>query len=694
MNSLFAISQYRSGDLSVLKDNKWLQYLVLTEETNVNYERVNALKEITSNYLLEYVESTLKILDTYELDEIDLHVLEQVLCWSEVAKGGMRHQRKQWRNRGYNLYVHNVGSSQIYTEAAENDSDYSELISQLIVVHGMAGQYLRGEIPTSSMKKIKSLVELLGNDYEHAKRLMTVLNHCVIGAVNDVLWANVKSDISKVIQKVLNDELLALSLKKKIHKLRNKAIQNGESYERAFDEIHSSIQELEMSTNIISRIDSWLNETELWYVEAALSDFSLEEFIKIIGLCVEANSTNKLLYISFERMMKSLYYDRNGEKRINLYKKRIVEKYLGDLSFTDIATFKFTYENPHVRFDVTEDGTEALGFAEFVFSDAANQLIGFCQEAEKAGVLYEKSIILLYDLFDFRRDQYDRFYNEDSYLETMNQSIDYKKVILEYCVGNTILDIGPGGGALMDLMEQNLSADNIIGVDISTNVIEALNKKRTSEGRKWQVQYGDALDLKEHFELGTVDTVIFCSIIHELYSYIEFEGKQFNHDTIAAALRSAFDVLHVGGRIIIRDGIMTEPEDVERIIQFESAEGLSFLDRYSMDFKGRAIGYDKIGHNRVKMKVNDAMEFLYTYTWGEDSYNHEVNEQFGYFTPSGYKDFITSLFGDRAEIVANKHYLQQGYTIALSPKVKVYDGGGNACSLPDSTCFIVIEKIK
>ncbi|MDI5788952.1 hypothetical protein PO124_12605 [Bacillus licheniformis] len=28
--------------------------------------------------------------------------------------------------------------------------------------------------------------------------------------------------------------------------------------------------------------------------------------------------------------------------------------------------------------------------------------------------------------------------------------------------------------------------------------------------------------------------------------------------------------------------------------------------------------------------MNDAMEFLYTYTWGEEAYPHEVQEQFGY----------------------------------------------------------------
>ncbi len=119
---------------------------------------------------------------------------------------------------------------------------------------------------------------------------------------------------------------------------------------------------------------------------------------------------------------------------------------------------------------------------------------------------------------------------------------------------------------------------------------------------------------------------------------------------------------------------------------------MQFLGRYAKDFKGREIEYTVIGRNEVFMPVNDAMEFLYTYTWGEKSYVHEVNEQFGYFTPSGFKEFIASILGDIAKIVEFKHFLQEGYTIALSQKVEFFDENRNPVRLPDSTCIVVIEK--
>ena len=70
------------------------------------------------------------------------------------------------------------------------------------------------------------------------------------------------------------------------------------------------------------------------------------------------------------------------------------------------------------------------------------------------------------------------------------------------------------------------------------------------------------------------------------------------------------------GRIIIRDGIMTEPEDAWRRIRFLEADGIEWLIRYASDFKGRVISYERLAEAEVRIPVNDAMEFLYTYTWG------------------------------------------------------------------------------
>lgn len=119
---------------------------------------------------------------------------------------------------------------------------------------------------------------------------------------------------------------------------------------------------------------------------------------------------------------------------------------------------------------------------------------------------------------------------------------------------------------------------------------------------------------------------------------------------------------------------------------------MAHLERYAKDFAGREIHYEVVEADKVVMPVNDAMEFLYTYTWGEEAYVHEVQEQFGYFTPSEYIAFIHRTLGPEAKIIENRHFLQEGYTEALKGKVNLLDESGTVVALPDSTCLIVIEK--
>lgn len=69
MKSLTDIERIKTGDLQVIKNEKWLRYLVLTSERNVNLERLSSLEKMKSNYALDYVEKTLKVLSYLSLSE-------------------------------------------------------------------------------------------------------------------------------------------------------------------------------------------------------------------------------------------------------------------------------------------------------------------------------------------------------------------------------------------------------------------------------------------------------------------------------------------------------------------------------------------------------------------------------------------------------------------------------------------------
>jgi SAM-dependent methyltransferase len=687
LKSLAAIEKVKGGEYRILKKEKWLKYLALTSEWNVNLERVRSLEEKNSNYVLSYVEKTLRLLSGLKLSRYLRYLIEETLKWSEVAKSGLSHQRKQWFKENINLSVHNIGSAEIYLkESTESNQVTRQIVYNLILTHGLIGQYIRGEVPLTGNRPLFELVETRKMSAAELKELLIVLNYCIISAVDEDIWKNISRQAEEIIEDVLKGLFQRqYQLKDRIKLLRSVSIKNGENFEAEYSRFFSD-------QRIADTITKLLTTADLWYVEAALFDFTFEEFIKILLITSQTATPGQIKHISFEWLMKTIYYQHEGRKRVNIYKKRIIEKYLSEITIDNILKGCYK-ENPHTTHEVSFlNNLDDTVFFNFRFSEAGSKLIDFCIEAEKSDVLYERAIILLFDLFGLRKDKYDRFYEEESYLNTMNQTIDYKKAILDYITGNSVVDIGPGGGALMDLIEDRYPEKKVLGVDIAQNVLDSLKKKIQLENRRWDVLYGDALNLGEYIEKGSVDTIIFCSILHELFSYIEFEGKKFNQDTLAAAFKSVFQVLPKGGRIIIRDGIMTEPAKQKRIVRFLSEEGMQFLERYTKDFKGREIEYTVVGQNEVLMPVNDAMEFLYTYTWGEKSYVHEVNEQFGYFTPSGFKDFIMTVLGEEAKLIEFKHFLQEGYTIALSQKIVFYDEDRNPARLPDSTYIAVIEK--
>ncbi|SFL53061.1 Methyltransferase domain-containing protein [Paenibacillus sp. 1_12] len=685
--SLETIQAYKLDDSVTLTEHPWLQYIVSAEERMVNLERVQSLHDLErANPVLDYVEKSLEALNRLHISFWIQEIVEEVLIWSEVAKGGTLRQRMQWQKQGVHLMAHNIGSSEIYQwhSNPKQSEARRHVTCTLIQTHGLIGQYLRGEVPFAVHRPLIELVQNRLLAANELRDILLALNQCILEAVSMELWTEIAQQVTEVIELIIHQvEDNGFSLKNRLKRLRASSISRGENFDQEFDQLSSQPTVIEAFQAIDSKT--------LWFVEAALHEFSFEEFAKLFLIILSSDSSQQADHISFERMMNDMYYDYRGQKKINVYKKRIIEKYLRECTFEDIASARFPARG-HLFPQLKQAGPhQDTVYFHMEFSAAADKLIQFCVEAEKSP-LYEKAVLMLFDLFELRRDAYDRFHNEEEYLTMMNQTADYKKIILDYIVGKRVVDIGPGGGVMLDLIEDTLPDKQAIGIDISQNVIEALERKRQLENRKWMVMKGDALNLKEYVEPGSIDTVIFSSILHELFSYLEYEGKSYNHATVAAALRSAFDVIPSGGRIIIRDGIMSEPTEQQRIITFLDVDGMQWLERYAKDFTGRTIQFERLGDNEVLMPINDAMEFLYTYTWGEEAYVHEVQEQFGYLTPSGYESFIHSVLGPQAHIVVSRYLLQEGYTEALSPKIQICNEQREPVSLPDSTCLIVIQK--
>lgn len=565
-------------------NEKWVKYLCQTKNKFINYERVDSLKKITNKNTYNYVMRTLEILDSEKnnYDREVIYYVEETLKWSEIAKGGTKEDIKKWKKNNFNLYVHNIGSSEIYVM---DNKKYNNVIRVLIKTHGLIGQYLRGEINFSNNEELYELIINNEIDKNTLKHVLILLNKCVVGAVSLSLYNKLEKRILECIEDIINGNFnKEMNIIEKLSSL-NSNLSNEEK------EVLKNI----LSNSLIKeKIENIFDKLEFWFYEAAMNEFSIEEQIKILLLIYNEIGDN-IKYITFENLMKMIYFDYEGKRVINIYKKRIIENFISSFDYNNIMDNNIPM-NPHISFKCLIRHDTIIPM--FKFSKPASKLIEFCEVAYISDSMYNKAVFMLYDLFGFRRDTYDRFYNEISYLNTMNKSINHKAIILNYLVGTDILDVGPGGGALMDLILNNNDKLNVMGIDISSNVI--------------------------------------------------------------ATLKSAYECLRKKGRIIIRDGIKTEPEDLYRIIEFKNNSDIEILNRYCNDFKGRKITYEKISDNRVKMLVNDAMEFLYTYTWGENSYALEVQEQFGYYTPSEYIKVIKDNL-EGANIIVCNAFLQDGY---------------------------------
>lgn len=654
-------------------NEEWLGYLYNTKETKYNVNNVSSLKQITHHSVLNYVIKTLEVLEKIEseekLDKETIYYVEETLKWSEVAKTGDKEIIKEWKSNGYDLFCHNIGSSEIY-----NERNNDEIVRILIKTHGLVGQYIIGEINLNKNKELYYLVSEGKIEKDKLRKILLVLNRCIIEGLSEKLYESVKFKVEETIENILSNNLdNKIKISTRFEMLNRRLSEENKKYIETLD------------NNILCKLKQVFNILELWYYYSALKDFTIEEQVKIL-LMVNNSLKDNIEHLSFEKLMRSIYLEYKNKKEINLYKKRIIEAYLKEITFEQILDNNID-QNPHITYSVKKNHNTLI--FNFNFSKQARKLIAFCEVANTSNSLYQKATYMLYDLLGFRRDAYDRFYNEIDYLNTMNASLNEKAVLLKYIVGNKVLDVGPGGGALLDLIEKNRPELDLYGIDLSQNVIDKLQDKKIKENHAWNIVKGDALKLSTYFS--NLDTIIYSSIIHELYSYIEFNGKKFNKETIAASLKEAYASLAVNGRIVIRDGIMTSPKEQYRLIEFKDVKDIEILKRYCNDFEGRKVTFEKVNDNTVKMLVNDAMEFLYTYTWGEQSYPLEIKEQFGYFTPEEYVDFIKETLPN-SKVIECKAFLQNGYEENLLPKINIYDENGRVVKLPNSTCIIVVEK--
>lgn len=271
------------------------------------------------------------------------------------------------------------------------------------------------------------------------------------------------------------------------------------------------------------------------------------------------------------------------------------------------------------------------------------------------------------------------------YYERMASSIGDKARLLPFVKGDKVLEIGFGGGELLDILDAE--GYEVYGLDASpiseSKVLQKPYGVRTAEAY--------ANEIGEHWENEFFGSIILSSVMHEVFSYGNRDGKyKRSLMPVYETLESIYDALVPGGRVIIRDGVMAsnwEQKVTLKMLNGDVAGVKAFLDL--QPFKHR-VSLTQISDDTFLGTLESVQSFAYTYTWGEEALARESQELFSILPLKTYGEYIEA---HGFKLVHSEEYVQQGYVDALSPQIAILDEEGNAVDFPPTNAIWVAEKV-
>ena len=215
-----------------------------------------------------------------------------------------------------------------------------------------------------------------------------------------------------------------------------------------------------------------------------------------------------------------------------------------------------------------------------------------------------------------------------SYAGQMDASLVQKVAdLLPWVLPPRIVDKGCGTGKLLVELSRRFPGASLVGVDLSRELLRR-SDENTYAGGDVELLLGDAAD--QQLPDGGADTVIFSSIMHEVYSYSGYDRARVDR-ALAAAARE----LRPGGRLLIRDGISPDPREV--LLDLIDAPTAAQFERFAREFKhGQGAAFTAAERRdgaaaTVRLSAHLANEFLckkdYLKNW-----DIEVHEEYGVFT--------------------------------------------------------------
>lgn len=286
----------------------------------------------------------------------------------------------------------------------------------------------------------------------------------------------------------------------------------------------------------------------------------------------------------------------------------------------------------------------------------------------------------------------DRGSNQKVYIDRMLSGADDKARLLEYLKsGDSVLDVGTGKLTIPTLIWHKKLKCEVTALEASGSIYKECTEF-LEENPEIQCELIHSDYTRYMNETNKkFDAIVFCSVLHELYSYVPYMGGKFRKGRPCADLVQAADRLKPGGRLIIRDAIKPACQD-SVYVSFRDREMLALAKRFVKEFPAPEFFATQVDDWMFEMSYANAMEMLYTITWGEESFPFEINEQLGFFDYWDWSQMAATLSQRGLGLVHFEEYLQQGYVKHLAGKVAITDKNLQDLPLPASNSIIVFMK--
>ncbi|MBK6514477.1 MAG: methyltransferase domain-containing protein [Polyangiaceae bacterium] len=634
-----------------------------------------------------------------------------VLAFCDVAKGGTAEQRSGWRVRlGVDGTVHNEDSAVILEDVVRrvlgkaelsDDGRFAERARVLCATSGLVGMRLRGEVGRDVFGPLLECIALEHDSGEKLAKVWSIVNHCETNAVRAGLWTPALAEAfaaeeRSILLNTSKERVVRPSLAERIARMRGGALMTREP----ISEVDACLDRLHAGRAVL---ESRLIRCSVWYAEAALGALSLDACVRLL-LHLSGSATTsggvdatRPWHLDLLGVVSGLRDDRGEPRR---YHVRLLETILEATNLDDLMGGKLVH-GALLSFPTTKGGEQALAVRFSTHEEASALLTLLYTYERKATAEFHHTLKALCDLYDLRKDDFDRVHNEAAYLSSMNAARSDKARLLDFAKPGLIVEVGPGGGVVLDLLADRFPDSRVVGVDASLAVVEAHKAKKPSKPL-FDVIHGDAFELPKLFEGQEITTVVFCSVLHEIFSYVPWGDPpaRFRLEAVDAIVAAAYKALGKGGRILIRDGVA--PPDEPRVLELCDPAWRAGLDLFQKSWEARKITFEPLGADRVRIGQRDMLEFLTTFTWGPDSFPYEIREERAILPRA---ELVSRLLEvckkadptrDPCEIAVPPDlatYLQPGYPKHLEGHARIFDASGEReVPMPDVTGVVVLEK--